>query len=195
MEDSAMQLFKGQPVTMLRAAQDGDKFFDATKDQVLIRDAAGAETVELRSDVSDNIETGTDRQTFHSAHAVRNDGLPSYMQQIKQQVLDALLGTPLSLAARSRLEAVFSSQAHLNYGAQTEHHPGQVSDPLRGNEEFLADLDRRNDLAADEREVHDMPRYAPGQARPDPRDPSGRARMDQRTQNAPLDQRDQCVGA
>src|ERR1039458_891971 len=180
MEDTAMPRFKNQPVTVLRAAQSGDNGFDASKDQVLIRDAAGVESVALRSEVSEVSADATDRQTFHSSHAVRNDGMPSYMQQIKQQVLDALLGTPLSLTARSRLEAVFSSQAHLNYGEQTDGHPGRVDDPLRNDAEFRKDLDRRNELAASDRQNRGLPRYAPGQAGADPRRPGDPVQTDAR---------------
>jgi hypothetical protein len=45
------QTFQGKAVTIVRPAQQGDAGFDASKDQVLVRNADGSQTVVLRADV------------------------------------------------------------------------------------------------------------------------------------------------
>ena len=46
-----MSTYQGKTVTILRDAKQGDPSFDASKDQVIIRDANGNEQTVLRSDV------------------------------------------------------------------------------------------------------------------------------------------------
>jgi hypothetical protein len=45
--------YQGSPATVLRDAKQGDPNFDASKDQVVIKDSTGAEQTVLRSDVKD----------------------------------------------------------------------------------------------------------------------------------------------
>ena len=47
-----MAHYQGKPVTAVRDAKQGDPGFDATKDQVIIKNADGTQSTVLRSDVT-----------------------------------------------------------------------------------------------------------------------------------------------